>query len=330
MNYEYGIVGYKPSEGCDQPGHNNSMEENHISFNRVGLYLENMFIDWGFNTNIFQSNTDYNLYIYENCTNSWLTMQTYGCEINGKSLDIFTGLHGSSAQEQKIIQKSITQDTTIIIQNLNSGHLDVVESDYVTIKNNNISYDGIRLVNTLNSIVYHNNINGHRFDNKANQWDNGRLSGGNYWENYDEPSEGCYDNDNDGVCDIPFVIDEDSIDNYPFVEPYGWLNYNPPMPENCTDYIDNDLDGYADSEDQDCPFVYALKQGWNLIGYTFPTRNITTALASINGCYGYIFGWYDFWNSFDPLRPLNTLRNMTFGRGYWIKVNCTEVNWTIS
>ena len=36
----------------------------------------------------------------------------------------------------------------------------------------------------------------------------------------------------------------------------------------------------------------------------------------------------DFWTGFNPLFSQNTLKNMTFGRGYWIKANCTEINWT--
>ncbi len=75
-----------------------------------------------------------------------------------------------------------------------------------------------------------------------------------------------------------------------------------------------------------------MQEGWNLIDYIFPTDNITTALSSINGCYQYVFSWYDLWTSFNPLRLFsqNSLKNMTFSRGYWIKVNCTYVNWTVS
>ena len=100
--------------------------------------------------------------------------------------------------------------------------------------------------------------------------------------------------------------------------------------EICSDEVDNDFDGYIDKEDQDCPFSYTMNEGWNLVGYTFPTQNITTALSSINGCYQTVFSWYDFWTSFNPLMLFsqNTLKNMTFGRGYWVKVNCTEANWT--
>jgi hypothetical protein len=48
--------------------------------------------------------------------------------------------------------------------------------------------------------------------NSANFWDNG--SEGNYWSNY----EGT-DNNNDGIGDTSYTIDENNQDNYPLVEP---------------------------------------------------------------------------------------------------------------
>ncbi len=52
------------------------------------------------------------------------------------------------------------------------------------------------------------------------QWDNGVI--GNHWENFDDESEGCYDVDNNGLCDnngnLPYVINSSissSVDNHP-------------------------------------------------------------------------------------------------------------------
>ncbi|MFH1947004.1 MAG: hypothetical protein ABIJ23_02510, partial [Candidatus Magasanikbacteria bacterium] len=49
---------------------------------------------------------------------------------------------------------------------------------------------------------------------------------GNYWSDYDEEREGCYDTDSDGICNSPYVIDTDNQDNYPFKEINGWINYS--------------------------------------------------------------------------------------------------------
>ncbi len=85
--------------------------------------------------------------------------------------------------------------------------------------------------------IYHNNfINNkyHVFGNKeaisTAWWDNGYLSGGNYWDNYDgiDLYSGIYQNEtgSDKIGDTPyFYIDYDDenrtlfIDNYPLIEP---------------------------------------------------------------------------------------------------------------
>lgn len=113
------------------------------------------------------------------------------------------------------------------------------------------------------------------------------------------------DRDIDGVGDI--------CDNCPGI-------YNP-------DQTDSNLDGIGDA----CTITIetiTLTKGWNLVGYPFTTENIGDALASIEGCCESVFGWYGFWNSYSPSKIYNSLKNMTYGRGYWINVNCTEVNWT--
>ncbi len=69
------------------------------------------------------------------------------------------------------------------------------------------------------------------YDNKANTWDNGYPSGGNYWSDFDEPGEGAYDDyqganqdilDSDGIVDATYIIDSNSQDKYPLIEPVEW------------------------------------------------------------------------------------------------------------
>jgi hypothetical protein len=53
----------------------------------------------------------------------------------------------------------------------------------------------------------------------ANIWDDGAF--GNYFSDYDEPSEGCQDNDGNRICDTPFQIpgEPGGLDNYPVMDP---------------------------------------------------------------------------------------------------------------
>lgn len=84
---------------------------------------------------------------------------------------------------------------------------------------NNISWNGggIALGLTLaSSHIYHNNIytkGTHAADWRGlNYWDNG--SEGNYWSNYSGS-----DPDGNGIGNEPYIIDEDSQDNYPLMNP---------------------------------------------------------------------------------------------------------------
>jgi len=81
--------------------------------------------------------------------------------------------------------------------------------------NNNLFYHNFLINNTIyNAYEY--------LETGSNYWDNG-LSG-NLWSNYDEPGEGCIDIDNNGICDLAYVIPGGSgIDHYPMVHwIYEW------------------------------------------------------------------------------------------------------------
>jgi hypothetical protein len=75
-----------------------------------------------------------------------------------------------------------------------------------------------------------------------------------------------------------------------------------------------------------------LKSGWNFVGYNMST---TAMPIPINGLTTPIVVWAyytqtDEWKSYDTSAPfpwLNTLIDMTAGKGYWIKSN-VEQYWT--
>jgi len=73
--------------------------------------------------------------------------------------------------------------------------------------------------------IYHNNfINNtilQAYDEGANIFDNGYPSGGNYWSNYTGS-----DLNGDGIGDTPYIIDADSQDNYPIINPNSWEPFN--------------------------------------------------------------------------------------------------------
>lgn len=106
------------------------------------------------------------------------------------------------------------------------------------IYHNNISFNGVgakvdsplaKLLDFENKFYLNNFINNSQNARNSaiykNFWDNGSL--GNYWSDYDEESEGAYDNDSDGIIDSPYVISKkqnsaevDNYDNYPLKHPW--------------------------------------------------------------------------------------------------------------
>jgi len=94
----------------------------------------------------------------------------------------------------------------------------------------NIPYSGSQ---SANNYFYHNNFISGTFnpfvsDVYVNTWDNTSLDsfGGNYWSNYNEPSEGAVDSDLNEIYDQPIDINGGSNqDNYPLT--HLWKSYDP-------------------------------------------------------------------------------------------------------
>ncbi|RLI84722.1 hypothetical protein DRP07_00205 [Archaeoglobales archaeon] len=112
--------------------------------------------------------------------------------------------------------------------------ISLVDCTFVNISQNilNENYRGVRLNHTaallpaeaMESIVVENNS---FLNNEYSALDDGRSlylwyndSRGNYWSDYDEPSEGCYDSDNNGICDSPYnITGGNNQDMYPLTSP---------------------------------------------------------------------------------------------------------------
>ncbi|MCJ2555747.1 MAG: right-handed parallel beta-helix repeat-containing protein [Candidatus Thermoplasmatota archaeon] len=86
-----------------------------------------------------------------------------------------------------------------------------------------------------NSRIYHNYMDNPRqvwVHNSTNDWDNGYPSGGNYWSDYTgvDVFRGPGQNipGSDGIGDTPYIIDEDTQDNYPLMRfppsPIVWVD----------------------------------------------------------------------------------------------------------
>ncbi len=87
----------------------------------------------------------------------------------------------------------------------------------------NYNYGMYIFLSSNNNLFFHNNFNNtnNAFDECDNTWYNITLNEGNYWSNFDEPSEGAWDNNSDGIVDSPYYIPGGSeMDMYPLIEPW--------------------------------------------------------------------------------------------------------------
>jgi len=98
-------------------------------------------------------------------------------------------------------------------------------------------------INSNNNIFHHNNLIANTFnvyDSVTNQWDNNNV--GNHYSDFDEPSEGCNDIDNNNICDSTYsILGGLNVDRYPMV---SWI-----------ELLDTDDDGVPDDVDN-CPNAY--------------------------------------------------------------------------
>ena len=72
--------------------------------------------------------------------------------------------------------------------------------------------------NVMSYNLFSQNSQYHAYDTLPNQWDSGSI--GNYWDDFDEPSEGAYDNNSDGIIDSPYnILGDINQDRYPLMNP---------------------------------------------------------------------------------------------------------------
>lgn len=122
-----------------------------------------------------------------------------------------------------ITQNVITNDWVGIVS-LNSSKIKILENDITT------NHFGVMLYGS-SSEIYHNNFVNNTMTQaesceSVNIWDDGYPSGGNYWSNHEFIDEYSGPNQDqpgsDGICDKPYVIDENNIDHYPLMKPYHY------------------------------------------------------------------------------------------------------------
>jgi len=134
------------------------------------------------------------------------------------------GIYISNSESNSLTGNIISNnsETGIIFSN---SHGNITENE---ISNNQISGLEISYIALASgNTVYHNNFinNGYQiyamYDASDFFYQNPPI-GGNYWSDYNEEAEGCFDANNDNFCDSPYFFEENSQDNYPWAKQDGW------------------------------------------------------------------------------------------------------------
>jgi parallel beta-helix repeat protein len=312
------------------------IENNEISSNYDGIRLymsQNSSVSQNnitnnYNMGIFLSETNNSRVLCNNITgNFWHGIHLYRSSFNNiknnNISDNFRGIFGAGSSGIETKNNTIEQNR---ISSNNDGIRLQAFTNLNNITRNNISENygyGVHLSSNSNNLIFHNifwNNSIQAYDDTANNfWDNDYPSGGNYWSDFDEPSEGAYDNykgpnqdilGSDGIVDNgtiggggknPYVIDSDSQDTYPLIAPFTNITFN----------------NYT-----------VLKKGWNLISIPFiqDNQNLTKVLEMINGWYDAV-QWYNPSHSNKPWKHHkvgksfgNDLILVNESMGFWIHI----------
>jgi nitrous oxidase accessory protein len=136
---------------------------------------------------------------------------------NDLSLNSISGISVESASHSNIISSNTFSDNKNGIQIPDGKSNNIFKNTFID------NQKGIYFCcSSGDNIVYYNtfkqNSECNARDITSNQWDIDSV--GNYWDDFDEPSEGAYDNNDDGIVDASYNISGGTNqDRYPLINP---------------------------------------------------------------------------------------------------------------
>jgi parallel beta-helix repeat protein len=176
--------------------------------NNSGIVLENSSMNFYINHNIVNGNTNYGLMIIGSTNN---------INDNSISSNKKDGIYLSADDNNTIYNNIISENTLAGIRMYNSTHDIIRNNQIVSNKQYGMYLDFFTIANIIYNNYFHDNL--HNALDKSiehNQWNIDKTSGtniiqgdtisGNYWDDFDETSEGVYDADLDGIADSPYSI----------------------------------------------------------------------------------------------------------------------------
>jgi len=176
---------------------NNEIYNCNISNNGDGIWLNSSSNNEIYNCNI-TSNNYWGIYAYAYYS---YNNSIYNCNISNND----DGIRLSSSNNNEIYNCNISNNVYGIWLNSSSNN-EIYMNNFMDNSNNVNSYNSSNTWHFPEPITYA--YNGNTYTNYL----------GNYWDDYNGS-----DDDNDGIGDAPYYIDEDNNDYYPLMQP--WENY---------------------------------------------------------------------------------------------------------
>ena len=235
---------------------NINVTSNNITDNTVfGMYviysnditLNNNNVSNNRNTNIYFKNTN-NIEIQDNL----VSQSEYGIFVESSNN---TQIRNGTIVRNNVSGLSLltSRNVSVIYSNIEENSYGIILNStlYTTITYNFLSRNGLYGINVTNTSwnnsIHHNGFINNSLlltnatqaidENGTNNWNFSEE--GNYWTDFDEPVEGCYDNDTNWICDAPYLLDGyvNAMDYYPLTTPLGIIV--PSAPQNLTGYGGN-------------------------------------------------------------------------------------------
>ncbi|MFH1713497.1 MAG: NosD domain-containing protein [Candidatus Jacksonbacteria bacterium] len=188
------------------------------------------------------------------------------CNADGSSINNIT-IDGSSTNKNNGLYLTRTDSSTIA--NVNSSNnrfgINLYFSSRNTLTGNTATSNnsrGIYLYDSSNNQIYKNNFISNTEQvyivrGSGNVFNLAAPIGGNYWSNFDAPSEGCSDLNNDNFCDSPYVF-TGGRDNLPRTKQDVWKNQPPSL--SYSQEINYLIDGVNPNEGMinSTPFIFKV------------------------------------------------------------------------
>ena len=169
--------------------------------------------------NTFANNGGYGVVVSVSDDNTF-----YGNDISNNSLD---GVRVKTSSHTELTNNSINgQSAAAGVYIFQSGNSTVVGNTFAA------NGTGMRLEDSSNNDIHNNNFTANATQALAtggggNAFDTAAPFGGNYWDGYDSPVEGCNNTNGDGFCDSPYSF-TGGRDDLPWATYDGWVDTVPP------------------------------------------------------------------------------------------------------